>query len=41
MATISRIGFGQVEPNHLSAQRTAQIYAQLPAKSDINILENG
>lgn len=34
-------GFGQVEPNHLSAQRTAQIYAQLPAKSDIDILENG
>ena len=21
-------GYGQVEPNHLSAQRTAQIYAQ-------------
>lgn len=38
---MKRIGFGQVEPNHLSAQRTAQIYAQLPAKSDINILENG
>lgn len=39
--TIKRIGFGQVEPNHLSAQRTSQIYAQLPAKSDIEILENG
>jgi hypothetical protein len=38
---ITRIGFGQVEPNHLSAQRTGQIYAQLPAKSDIDILENG
>ena len=38
---MERIGFGQVEPNHLSAQRTAQIYAQLPAKSDIDILENG
>ena len=38
---IGRIGFGQVEPNHLSAQRTAQIYAQLPAKNDIDILENG
>ena len=37
--TISRIGFGQVEPNHLSAQRTGQIYAQLP--SDAEILENG
>lgn len=39
--TIKRIGFGQVEPNHLSAQRTGQIYAQLPAKEDIEILENG
>jgi hypothetical protein len=38
---IKRVGFGQVEPNHLSAQRTSQIYAQLPAKSDIEILENG
>ena len=34
-------GFGQVEPNHLSAQRTAEIYAQLPADKTINILENG
>jgi len=34
-------GYGQVEPNHLSAQRTGQIYAQLPAAEDINILENG
>lgn len=34
-------GYGQVEPNHLSAQRTAQIYAQLPANKDITILENG
>jgi len=34
-------GYGQVEPNHLSAQRTGQIYAQLPAASTINILENG
>ena len=33
--TIKRVGFGQVEPNHLSAQRTSQIYAQLPAKSYI------
>lgn len=41
MATIKRIGFGQVEPNHLSAQRTAQIYAQLPAADGIDILENG
>ena len=41
MATIKRIGFGQVEPNHLSAQRTGQIYAQLPANKDIAVLENG
>lgn len=41
MAEMKRIGFGQVEPNHLSAQRTSQIYAQLPAASSINILENG
>ena len=34
-------GYGQVEPNHLSAQRTGQIYAQLPANSNIAILENG
>ena len=34
-------GFGQVEPNHLSAQRTGQIYAQLPANKDIEVLENG
>ena len=41
MALIKRMGFGQVEPNHLSAQRTAQIWAQLPAAKDITILENG
>lgn len=36
-----RNGFGQVEPNHLSAQKTGQIYAQLPAASTISQLENG
>ena len=41
MATISRIGFGQVEPNHLSAQRNGQIYGQLPAAAEIDVLENG
>ena len=41
MAQIDRIGFGQVEPNHLSAQRTGQIYAQLPAATAITTLENG
>lgn len=34
-------GYGQVEPNHLSAQRTGQIYAQLPADASIEKLENG
>lgn len=34
-------GYGQVEPNHLSAQRTGQIYAQLPANKNIDILEQG
>jgi len=34
-------GYGQVEPNHLSAQHTGQIYAQLPAAADIEMLENG
>lgn len=38
---MKRIGYGQVEPNHLSAQRTGQIYAQLPAQSTITQLENG
>ena len=41
MATISRIGFGQVEPNHLSAQRNGQVYGQLPCAADIAVLENG
>lgn len=36
-----QFGYGQVEPNHLSAQRTAQIYAQLPANPEIEILEQG
>lgn len=34
-------GYAQVEPNHLSAQRTGQIYAQLPADKEIKVLENG
>jgi hypothetical protein len=41
VATYVERGYGQVEPNHLSAQRTAQIYAQLPAHADITVLENG
>ena len=38
---MKRLGYGQVEPNHLSAQRTGQIYAQLPAASALSVLENG
>ena len=40
-ASYVELGYGQVEPNHLSAQRTAQIYAQLPADPSIEILEQG
>ena len=35
------VGYGQVEPNLLSAQRTGQIFAQLPAAAAIEVLENG
>lgn len=41
MALLTKKGYGQVEPNHLSAQRTGQIYAQLPADTAIETLENG
>lgn len=40
-ASYVEYGYGQVEPNHLSAQRTGQIYAQLPAAKEINALEQG
>ena len=40
-AKYPEVGFGQVEPNHLSAQYTGQIYAQLPADPAIKILEQG
>lgn len=36
-----KVGFSQVEPNHLSAQRTSQVYAQLPAAKDIEVLQQG
>lgn len=41
MANMKRIGFGQVEPNHLSAQRNGKIYAQLPADEALTVIENG
>jgi hypothetical protein len=34
MAVLSKNGYGQVEPNHLTAQRTGQIYAQLPVEAE-------
>lgn len=40
-ANYVEFGYGQVEPNHLSAQRTGQIYAQLPADPSIKMLEQG
>ena len=40
-AKYPEVGFGQVEPNHLSAQYTGQIYAQLPADPAIEVLEQG
>ena len=45
MADMKRKGYGQVQANHLSAQHTGQIYAQLPAIDEngtpIATLENG
>jgi hypothetical protein len=38
---VQRTGWGVVEPNHLSAQHTGQIYAQLPCAAAITLLENG
>lgn len=41
MANFTRNGYGQVEPNQLSAQKTGQIYASLPLDSAVNVLQNG
>lgn len=38
---LTRSGYGQIELNHVAAQRTGQIYAQLPAAAGITVLENG
>ena len=40
MALLPKIGYGQLEPNHLSAQRNGQIYAQLPCAESMQTLEN-
>ena len=41
MALFARKGYGQVEPNQLSAQKTGQIYASLPLASNVAVLQNG
>ena len=40
-ATFVKLGYGQIEANHLSARRNGKIYAQLPADKTIEVLENG
>ena len=39
--SFTRNGYGQVEPNQLSAQKTGQIYASLPLDTDVQVLQNG
>lgn len=39
--SFTRNGYGQVEPNQLSAQKTGQIYASLPLDTDVDVLQNG
>ena len=39
--TITRDGYGVVEPNHLSAPRDGRVYGQLPAADTIEELQNG
>jgi len=41
MADFTRVGYGQVEPNQLSAQKTGQIYARLPLDTEVTTLQNG
>ena len=41
MANFERNGYGQVEPNQLSALKTGQIYASLPLDASVNVLQNG
>ena len=37
----TRNGYGQVEPNQLSAQKTGQIYASLALDENVKVLQNG
>lgn len=38
---MKKVGYGQLEPNRLTAQTTKEIYAQLPAESSLAVIENG
>ena len=41
MDKIKKFGYAQVEPNRLSAQKTRQVFAQLPLADDVDMAENG
>ncbi len=41
MGLLTKQGYGQVEPNHLIAQRTGEIFAQLPFVGFSSIISNG
>lgn len=41
MGNLARNGYGQVEPNQLSAQKTGQIFASLPLDAKVKVLQNG
>ena len=41
MAKLDKKGYGQVEPNPLAGQKSGAIYAQLPAASSLEVVENG
>ena len=41
MALLGKKGYGQVEPNHLSGQKSGMIFAQLPVKKEITTVQNG
>jgi len=39
--SFTRNGYGQVEVNQMSAQKTGQIYASLPLDASVKVLQNG
>lgn len=41
MVKIAKIGYGQVEPNRLSAQQTKSVFGQLPLAAAVAVAENG